>query len=190
MLMPSRAYSAGPIIMTYLRLPAMLALKGTHRFGFATLAISLLLISPIAFHSKSPLVFYRFDGIYLLITTVMQKTWAVSNWYFTSNPIEGIGGLELPQHNLIDPGLWLVAHLPPSIGPTAAITFYAALLAVSICWLAGRLGMPPLPTIFAGCLGPLLALPYIYPSLGFDFLWGVPTYILLIALDIAVILLF
>ena len=188
--MPSRAYSAGPIIMTYLRLPAMLALKGTHRFGFATFAISLLIISPIAFHSKSPLVFYRFDGIYLLITTVMQKTWSVSNWYFTSNPIEGIGGLELPQHNLIDPGLWLVAHLPPSIGPTAAMTFYAALLAVSICWLATRLGMAPLPTLFAGWLGPLLALPYIYPSLGFDFLWGVPTYILLIALDIAVILLF
>ena len=137
-----------------------------------------------------PMVFYRFDGIYLLITTVMQKTWSVSNWYFTSNPIEGIGGLELPQHNLIDPGLWLVAHLPPSIGPTAAMTFYAALLAVSICWLATRLGMAPLPTLFAGWLGPLLALPYIYPSLGFDFLWGVPTYILLIALDIAVILLF
>jgi hypothetical protein len=36
---------------------------------------------------------------------------------------------------------------------------------------------------------PLLALPYVYPSPGFDFLWGVPTYILLIAANIAVILL-
>jgi hypothetical protein len=168
----------------------MLASKGTRRFGLAVLAISLLTLSPVAFQSKFPLVFYRFDGTYLLITAVMQQAWSVSDWFFTSNPLQGIGGMELPQHNLIDPALWLVAHLPASIGPTAAMTFYAALLAATICWLATRLRMAPLPTIFAAWLGPLLALPYVYPSLGFDFLWGVPTYILLIAANTAVILLF
>jgi hypothetical protein len=168
----------------------MLALKGTRQFGFAALAISLLILSPVAFHSKFPVVFYRFDGTYLLITAVMQKAWAVSEWYFTSNPLQGIGGLELPQHNLIDPALWLAAHLPASIGPTAAMTFYAALLAATICWLATRLRLTPLSTIFAAWLGPLLALPYLYPSLGFDFLWGDPTYIMLIALNTAAILLF
>jgi hypothetical protein len=91
--------------MTSLSLPSMLALKGTRQFGFAALAISLLILSPVAFHSKVPLVFYRFDGTYLLITAMMQKAWAVSDWYFTSNPLQGIGGLELPQHNLIDPAL-------------------------------------------------------------------------------------
>jgi hypothetical protein len=168
----------------------MLAGKSTRQFGFAALAISLLILSPIAFHSKSPLVFYRFDGIYLLVAAVMQKAWSVSDWYFTSNPLQGIGGLDLPQHILIEPGLWLTAHLPASIGPTAAMTFYALLLAVSIFWLATRLGMAPLPTIFAAWLGPLLALPYVYPSLGFEFLWGDPTYIMLIALNTAAILLF
>jgi hypothetical protein len=168
----------------------MLASKGTRQFGFAALAVSLLILSLVAFHSKIPLVFYRFDGTYLLIAAVMQKTWSVSDWYFTSNPLQGIGGLELPQHNLIDPGLWLTAHLPTSIGPTAAMTFYAVLLAVSICCLATRLGMAPLPSIFAAWLGPLLALPYVYPSLGFEFLWGDPTYIMLIATNTAVILLF
>jgi hypothetical protein len=168
----------------------MLASKGTRQFGFAVLAISLLILSPIAFHSKIPLVFYRFDGTYLLIAAVMQKAWSVSDWFFTSNPLQGIGGMELPQHNLIDPALWLVAHLPASTGPTVAMTFYAALLAATIGWLATRLRMAPLPTIFAAWLGPLLALPYVYPSLGFDFLWGVPTYVLLIASNIAVILLF
>jgi hypothetical protein len=176
--------------MITLQPQSKLAAKGTRQFGFAALAISLLTLSPVAFQTKFPLVFYRFDGTYLLITATMQKMWSISDWYFTSNPLQGIGGLELPQHNLIDPALWLVAHLPASIGPTAAMTFYAALLAVSICWLATRLGMAPLPSIFAAWLGPLLALPYIYPSLGFDFLWGVPTYIMLIALDTAAILLF
>jgi hypothetical protein len=166
------------------------ALSATRKFGFVALAISLLTLSPIAFHSKSPLVFYRFDGIYLLIAAAMQKTWSPSNWYFTTNPLQGIGGLELPQHNLIDPALWLTAHLPASIGPTAAMTFYAALLAAIIFWLASRLGMAPLPTVFAAWLGPLLALPYVYPSLGFDFLWGDPTYIMLIACNTAAILLF
>src|SRR4029077_12447295 len=168
----------------------MLASKGTRQFGFAALAISLLILSLVAFHSKVPLVFYRFDGTYLLIAAVMQKTWSVSDWYFTSNPLQGIGGLELPQHNLIDPGLWLTTHLPTSLGPTAAMTCSAVLLAVSIFCLATRLGMAPLPSIFAAWLGPLLALPYVYPSFGFDFLWGVPTYVLLIASNIAVILLF
>jgi hypothetical protein len=168
----------------------MLASKGTRQFGFAALAISLLILSPIAFHSKSPLVFYRFDGTYLLIAALMQKMWSVSDWSFTSNPLQGIGGLELPQHNLMDSALWLAAHLPASIGPTAAMTFYAALLAATLCWLATRLRMAPLPTVFAAWLGPLLALPYVYPSLGFEFLWGDPTFIMLIAVNIAVILLF
>jgi hypothetical protein len=172
------------------RLRSVLASKATRQFGFAALAISLLILSPIAFHSKSPLVFYRFDGTYLLITAVMQQAWAVSDWFFTSNPLQGIGGLELPQHNLIDPALRLVAHLPASIGPIAAMTFYAALLAATICWLATRLRMAPLPTIFAAWLGPLLTLPYVYPSLGFEFLWGDPTYIILIATNTAAILLF
>src|SRR5262249_25196496 len=144
----------------------------------------------IAFHPKFRLVFYRFDGTYLLILAAMQKKWSNAGLDFTSNPLQGIGGLELPQHNLIDPALWLTAHLPVSIGPTAAMTFYAVLLAATICWLATRLGMAPLPTIFAAWLWPLLALPYIYPSLGFDFLWGDPTYIMLIAFNTAAILLF
>jgi len=168
----------------------MLDSKATRQFGFAALAISLLILSPVAFHSKTPLVFYRFDGTYLLIAAVVQKMWSVSDWSFTSNPLQGIGGLELPQHNLMDPGLWLAAHLPASIGPTAAMTFYAALLAATVCWLATRLRMAPLPTIVAAWLGPLLALPYVYPSLGFEFLWGDPTYIMLIATSTAVILLF
>jgi hypothetical protein len=104
-------------------------------------------LSPIAFHSKSPLAFYRSDGIYVLVAAAMQKTWSPSDWYFTTNPLQGIGGLELPQHNLIDPGLWLTAHLPASIGPTAAMTFYAALLAATIFWLTMQLGMAPLPTV-------------------------------------------
>src|SRR5262249_7997417 len=59
--------------MTSLGLPSMLALKGTRPFGFAALAISLLILSPVAFHWKFPLVFYRFDGTYLLITAMMQR---------------------------------------------------------------------------------------------------------------------
>jgi len=178
-----------PVVMSPSRFSAASRLA-TRQFGFAALAISLLILSPIAFHSKSPLVFYRFDGTFLLIEAAMKKVWSVSDWYFTTNPLQAIGGLELPQHCFIDPPLWLAAHLPASIGPTAAMTVYAVLLAATICWLATRLGMAPLPTIFAAWLGPLLALPYVYPSLGFDFLWGDPTYIMLIALNTAAILLF
>src|SRR6266478_6334633 len=116
-------------------LSSTLTPAATPRFAFAVLALSLLILSPIAFHSKSPLVFYRFDGIYLLIAAAMQKVWSVSDWYFTTNPLQGIGGLELPQHNLMDPALWLTAHLPVSIGPTVAMTFYAVVLAATICWL-------------------------------------------------------
>jgi hypothetical protein len=158
--------------------------------GYFLFAISFSVLSFIAFQSKFPVVFYRFDGTYLLITAEMQKKWSISGWNFTGNPLQGIGGLELPQHNLLDPGLWLAAHLAPSIGPTVAMTFYATLLACSIFWLAARLGLAPLPRVFAAWLGPLLALPYVYPPLGFEFLWGVPTYIVLIALDTAVIILF
>ena len=160
------------------------------RLTFAIFAASLLVLSPLAFQSKWPLVFYRFDGIFLLIFATMQKTWSLGGWSFTSNPLQGIGGLELPQHTiLLDPGLWLAVSLPPSIGPTVAMTFYAALLAVTTCWLGTRMGLDALTSVAGAWIALLLAFPYVYPSLGFDFLWGVPAYVPLIFLDIAAFLL-
>ena len=151
--------------------------------------VALLTLSLIAFYSKSPLVFFRFDGSQVLIMAAIQRDWAVSGWDFTSNPLQGIGGLELPQHNLIDPGMWLAANLPPSIAPTVSMTFYALELAVVIAWLGIRLGLGPLASAVAVWIGLLLALPYVYPSLGFEFLWGVPADIPLIFQDVAIILL-
>jgi hypothetical protein len=152
--------------------------------------LSILILSLIAFHSKSPLVFFRFDGSQLLITAAMQRDWSIGGWLFTSNPLQGIGGAEHFQHNIIDPGSWLVAHLPPSIAPTLAMTFYALELAIAIGWLATRMGLRPLSTATAVWLGLLLAFPYIYPPLGFEFLWGVPLYASLIFQDTAIIILF
>ena len=160
------------------------------RLTFAIFAVSLLLLSPLAFQSKWPLVFYRFDGVYLLILAVMQKVWGLGSWDFTSNPLQGIGGLQLPQHTvLLDPGLWLAATLPPAVGPTAAMTFYAGMLAITICWLGTRMGLDALTSVAAAWIALLLAFPYVYPALGFEFLWGVPSYVPLIALDIAAFLL-
>ena len=44
-----------------------------HRFVFAVFAVSQLTLSPLASYSKNPLVFYRFDGTFLLITAEKQK---------------------------------------------------------------------------------------------------------------------
>src|SRR5262249_18321478 len=144
------------------------------RLSFTAFAVSLLTLSPVAFYFKSPLVFYRFDGTYLLILARMQETWASSRLAFVSNPLQGIGGLALPQDNLLDPALWLTTLLSPVLGPVAAMTFYAAALAAAICWLAMRLGLGALAAISAAWIGVLIALPYLYPTPGFDFLWGVP----------------
>jgi hypothetical protein len=161
------------------------------RLTFAAFAVSLLALSPLAFHSKWPLVFFRFDGIFLLIFATIQKTWSIGGWDFTSNPLQGISGLELAQHSvLLDPALWLAVNLPPSIGPTVAMTLYAAMLAVTICWLGIRLGLDAITCVAAAWIGLLLALPYVYPSLGFDFLWGVPADIPLMLCNMGIILLF
>jgi hypothetical protein len=160
------------------------------RPAFAALIVSLLALSPIAFHSKSPLVFFRFDGTYLLICAAMEKTWAVGGLKFGSNPLQGLGGFGLFWHTLWEPGLWLVAHLPPWLAPTVAMTFYAAALAVTIYVLSLRLGLSELAAAAAAWIGVLLALPYVYPALGFEFLWGVPVDVSYTALSTAAILLF
>jgi hypothetical protein len=157
---------------------------------FSAFLGSLMTLSPVAFYSKSPLVFFRFDGTFLLIWATMEKYWAADTLDFTSNPLQGLGGFGLFWHTQWEPGLWLAANLPPWIAPTIAMTFYAALLAVTICALGTRLGLNPLAAIAAAWIGLLLALPYVYPTLGFDFLWGVPTDITYLALNTAAILLF
>src|SRR5262249_20352557 len=97
---------------------------------------------------------------------------------------------DVPGRALFDPSLWLVAHLPPSVAQIVAMTFYAAELAVAIVWLAIRLGLEPLPTVAASWIGLLLAFPYVYPTLGFDFLWGGPNYVPLTLQNTAIILVF
>jgi hypothetical protein len=159
-------------------------------WSFTAFAISLLALSPIAFYFKSPLVFYRYDGTFILILARMQEIWASSLLAFVSNPLQGIGGLALPQHALLDPGLWLTAHLSPVTGPVAAMTFYAASLAVAICWVGMRLGLAAPSAISAAWLGLLIALPYVYPAPGFDFLWGAANFMLLILFQTIAILLF
>src|SRR6266849_6641845 len=96
------------------------------RLTFAIFAVSLLALSPLAFHSKSPQVFYRFDGTYLLFVATMQKVWSIGGWNLGSNPLQGIGGMDVPWRALLDPSLWLVAQLPASIAQIVAMTFYAA----------------------------------------------------------------
>jgi hypothetical protein len=160
------------------------------KWPLVVFAVSLLALSLLAFHSKLPLLFYRFDGTYLLYVATMQKVWSIGGWNIGSNPLQGIGGMDLPWRALLDPGLWLVAQLPASIAQIVTMTFYAAELAIAIVWLAIRLGLGPLPTIAAAWIGVLLAFPYVYPSLGFDFLWGGPNYVPLILQNTAIILLF
>jgi hypothetical protein len=159
------------------------------RLTFAIFAVSLLALTPLAFYSKLPLVFYRHDGTYLLTLAAMQRTWAITGWNLTSNPLQGIGGLALPQRALLDPSLWVTTQLSPSTGPVVAMTLYAAALAFAICWLGMRLGLGALPSVAAAWIGLLLAFPYVYPSLGLDFLWTVPAYIPFIVLDVAAFLL-
>jgi hypothetical protein len=158
------------------------------RFVYAAFAISLLTLSPLAFYAKAPVVFYRFDGTFLLILAAMERTWAAHWWKLTTNPLQGLGGLALPQQALLDPGLLLTTQFSPSVGPVVAMVFYAAALALAICWLGARLGLAPLSCVLAAWIAVLLAFPYLYPSLGFDFLWGVPAYVPFILLDIAAFL--
>jgi hypothetical protein len=157
---------------------------------FVIFAISLLPLCIISFHSKWPFVFYRFDGTYLLIVAEMQHRWH-PNWIdYSNNPLQGLGGFGLFWHVLWDPALWLVPRLPPSVAPTVAMTLYAGCLAAATCWLAVSLGLRAIAAVAAAWIGLLIALPFVYPTLGFDFLWGVPTDLLYIALATAAILLF
>jgi hypothetical protein len=160
------------------------------RWSLVTFAVSLLALSALAFHSKSPVLFYRFDGTYLLVFATTQKIWSTGVWNIGNNPLQGIGGMDVPWRALLDPGLWLFAHLPTSTGRIVAMTLYAAELAVAIVWLGTRLGLGLLPAVAASWIGVLLAFPYVYPSLGFDFLWGGPNYVPLILQNTAIILLF
>jgi hypothetical protein len=162
----------------------------SRRWCIALIAVSLIVLSVIAFASKSPLVFYRFDGTYLLMFATVENVWSIGGWDFTTNPLQGIGGLDLPWRALLDPSLWMIPRLGPLTGPVVAMTVYAVELAATIAWLGLRLKLSPTGLIAAIWIGLLLAFPYVYPSLGFDFLWGVPSYVPLIAEDTVVILLF
>src|SRR5262249_46830912 len=119
------------------------------RLTFAIFAVSSLALTPLAFYSKLPLVFYRHDGTFLMTVAAMQKTWAITSWNITSNPLQGIGGLALPELALLDPSLWLTTELSASTGPVVAMTLYAAALAFAICWLGMRLGVGELSSVAA-----------------------------------------
>src|SRR5262249_46229081 len=114
----SKVYSVDPPSHPSLRCSKMNARK----WPLVVFAVSLLTLSLLAFHSKLPLLFYRFDGTYLLYVATMQKVWSIGGWNIGSNPLQGIGGMDLPWRALLDPGLWLVGQLPSSIAQIVTMT--------------------------------------------------------------------
>ena len=95
------------------------------RRAFTAFAVSLVTLSPVAFYFKSPLVFYRFDGTYLLILARMQETWASSRLAFVSNPLQGIGGLALLVFLLIYFEQTALLYIFSTLGVTVLLVIVA-----------------------------------------------------------------
>lgn len=146
------------------------------RFILAINLVSFVALCLVIFTRQMPVVMFRYDGTFLLITAKNQQLWMGHGAAFTMNFLEGNGGLWWAQINtLLDPALVIAQWLAnDTYVPVVAYTIYAAEFFLATVFLGLLLGLR-VPIVLVGAwLGSLVSFPFFVPTLGTDLLWGNP----------------
>ncbi|MBS0245088.1 MAG: hypothetical protein JSR61_00595 [Proteobacteria bacterium] len=138
--------------------------------------VSFIVLCLIVFIRQNPVVMFRYDGTFLLISAKNQALWMGHGAAFTMNFLEGNGGLWWAQINtLFDPALvfaqWVESD---TYAPAVAYTIYATEFFLATLLLGGVLKLRLAVSLTAAWLGSLVSFPFFVPTLGTDLLWGNP----------------
>ncbi|MCH9051418.1 MAG: hypothetical protein IIA72_10090 [Proteobacteria bacterium] len=153
---------------------------------------SLVLLSVVAFtgvrdFSDESLLFYSFDGTYVLNHAANQWEWAEFVPYLGMNMLHSNGNMWYPLNaNLIPAYVIAQSLFDVYTWPVAALTILAAELFLATWFLTVCLGFGPRIGLAAGWIVPLASLPFFVPTLLWQNLWGMPHWAHVVAM-IAVI---
>jgi hypothetical protein len=138
--------------------------------------VSYILLCLAVFPKHIPVVMYRYDGTYLLLTAKNQALWMGRGLEYTMNFLEGNGGLWWPQINtLLDPALVFAQRIADDqFVPVIAFTIYATEFFLATILLGFCLGLRTSIVLAGAWFGSLIAFPFFVPPLGIDLLWGNP----------------
>ena len=146
--------------------------------------LSFVVLCLVVFARQIPVVMFRYDGTFLLITAKNQQLWMGHGAALTMNFLEGNGGLWWAQINtLFDPAL-VIAHwlVNDTYVPVVAYTIYATEFFVATILLGVVLGLRLPIAVFGAWLGSVVSFPFFVPTLGTDLLWGNPHALTIISL--------
>ena len=150
--------------------------RKNRRLVIAIHLISFIVLCLIVFIRQNPVVMFRYDGTFLLISAKNQALWMGHGAAYTMNFLEGNGGLWWAQVNtLFDPALvfaqWIASD---TYAPAVAYTVYATEFFLATLLLGSVLKLRLAVSLTAAWLGSLVSFPFFVPTLGTDLLWGNP----------------
>src|SRR5215467_135758 len=116
MLAPSGSAAAAPV-RRRCRIRSGIAWAGLHLASFAGLAA-------LVFHHYAELLFYRYDGTFILTMAHAQPRWMAPYLGFSANFLEGLGDIWIPTATGLFPGFAIGGLL----GGDAAMPWIACLV--------------------------------------------------------------
>jgi hypothetical protein len=143
--------------------------------------LSFAALAAVTFLQYSPVLFYRFDGSFILTHATTQPRWLVPGCGLSANMLEGIGDLWFPILTNCSLGFSIGGLFSQKLMPVVACLIFALEFFLSTLVLGRFIGAGLVTGLAGAWLGALFTLPFFVPTLADWRLWGNPHFMTAIA---------
>ena len=147
-----------------------------YRFFWWSLHLaSFIGLATIVFHHYAEVLFYRYDGTFILAMAHAQPRWMALYPGFSSNFLEGLGDIWIPTATQWFPGFAIGRFVGnDETMPWISCVVFAVEFVTTTAVLARCLGAGLVTALAGAWLGALVTLPFFIPTLDDWRVWGNP----------------
>jgi hypothetical protein len=144
--------------------------------------LSFAALTVLVFSFYADVLFYRYDGTFILTLATAQKKWMAVEPGFSLNFLQGLGDIWIPTATQLIPGFVIGTWLAGDIWmPVIACSIFALEFFLPTLILLRCVGASHALSWSAALVGALFTLPYFIPTLAAWRIWGNPHFMPAIA---------
>ena len=142
---------------------------------------SFVALAAVVFSNYAQVLFYRFDGSFILTLATTQRRWMAPGAGFSLNFLEGLGDIWIPIATSWSQGFSIGWLFGQRWMPVVACVVFATELFLGVLVLGRCIGAGLVTGLAGAWLGAVVTLPFFVPTLADWRIWGNPHFLTAVA---------